>query len=309
MQDIRHVGYIGLGIMGGAMAANLLRAGFELTVWNRTPGREQALLAQGARLASSPLDLARRGPQAICINVTDTPDVEAVIFGPEGLAHAATPGLFVIDHSTIRPDSARDFADRLATRGVHFIDAPVSGGDVGARNGTLTLMAGAAQQSHFERCLPLFRAVGRTIVHVGGPGMGQVCKACNQVAVAVNLLGVCEAMALAQRCGLDPARMIEVVQGGAGSSWQLGTLGPRVLRGDLDPGFKVQLLVKDLAIVAGQAKALELAMPISTQAADRFLEAKRLGLGELGTQAVSRVYESQGGFQFHRSPDVSEPRA
>jgi 3-hydroxyisobutyrate dehydrogenase len=309
VQDIRHVGYIGLGIMGGAMAANLLRAGFELTAWNRTPGREQPLLSLGARLASSPRDLARRGPQAICINVTDTPDVEAVIFGPDGLAHEASPGLIVIDHSTIRPDSARAFADRLAAQGVHLVDAPVSGGDVGARNGTLTIMAGAAQPAVFERCLPLFQAVGRTIALVGGPGMGQVCKACNQVAVAVNLLGVCEAMALAQRCGLDPAKMIEVVQGGAGASWQLGTLGPRVLRGDLDPGFKVRLLVKDLAIVANRARALGLPLPLTFEAAERFTQALNQGLGDQGTQAVSRVYESVGGFRFHQPPAAPEAPA
>ncbi len=294
---VRTVGFIGLGIMGGAMAANLSRAGFELVVWNRTPERSQPLAALGAALASSPADLAAREPDAICINVSDTPDVEAVLFGEQGLAAKAQPGLIVIDHSTIRPDATRRFAARLEATGVTLLDAPVSGGDVGAREATLTVMVGGPEPA-FRRCEPLFRAVGRTVTHLGPTGMGQVCKACNQIAVSVNLLGACEALALAKRSGLDLDCMIEVLSGGAAASWQLANLGPKIARGDQVPGFMVDLVLKDLGIIGDTARELQLPLAATALAEAYFRGVAAAGGGQLGTQALARALESLGAFRF-----------
>lgn len=294
---IRTVGYIGLGIMGGAMARNLVRAGFELTVWNRTPERCQPLQALGAVVASSPGDLAARAPDAICINVSDTPDVEQVLFGERGLAAKARPGLIVVDHSTIRPDATRQFAARLEAAGVALLDAPVSGGDVGAREGTLTIMVGGPEQA-FRRLEPLFRAVGRTLTHLGPSGMGQACKACNQIAVSVSLLGACEALALAKQSGLALDLMIEVLSGGAAASWQLANLGPKIARGDHAPGFMIDLVLKDLGIIGEFARGLRLPLAATALAESYFREVAASGGGRLGTQALARSLEALGGFRF-----------
>lgn len=283
--DIRHVGCIGLGIMGAAMAANLRKAGFDLTVWNRTAAKMQALVAAGAHAATSPADLAARGPQVICINVTDTPDVESILFGEQGVAAAAKPGLIVIDHSTIDPDATQRFAARLAASGVTLLDAPVSGGDTGARAGTLSIMVGGPAEA-FARVRPVLAAVGRTITHVGPSGMGQACKACNQAAVVGALLGTCEAIALARKLGLDPRTMLDVVGAGAGSSWQLTNLGPRIVSGDFDPGFMIDLILKDLGIVTRAADAAGLDLAAVKAAQQRFQTLQTRGQGRLGTQAL-----------------------
>ncbi len=294
MQLIQHVGYIGMGIMGSAMAANLLKAGFQVTVWNRTAGKCDALREQGAKVAASPADLAAMLPQVICINVSDTPDVEAVIFGEQGIIHHASPGLILIDHSTISPTTTKTIAARLAQRSIRFLDAPVSGGDVGARNGTLCIMVGGPPEV-FDHCLPLFNAMGKTIVHLGEAGMGQVCKACNQIAVVCNLMGVCEAMALSQRCGLDVMKMIEVVSGGAGGSWQLANLGPRIAAGDFAPGFMIDLVIKDLAIVTDTAGMLNLPLQATRLAQSLFHAVKSDASlndgGKLGTHALAKAID------------------
>jgi len=329
-QPIHSVGYIGLGIMGSAMAANLLKAGFKLTVWNRTPAKCEPLVDAGATQAASPAEMTAAKPEVICINVTDTPDVEAVLLGAQGVAAglgsraiAGTPpmgapaaltgaatqaladkppvaplpgtgaGLIVIDHSTISPQATQRFAARLAERGVTLLDAPVSGGDVGARNATLSIMVGGPAEA-FARCLPVLQAMGKTVTHVGPSGMGQVCKACNQVGVACTLMGVCEAIALARRSGLDPAKMIEVVCGGAGASWQLANLGPKVIAGDMAPGFMVDLMVKDLAIVTQAAKAYDLDARGVEAAQTYFQAVQAAGGGRLGTQAMSQAVEGIG---------------
>lgn len=296
-KPITTVGYIGLGIMGSAMAANLLKAGFKVIVWNRTAARAQPLVALGATLADSPADLAARKPDVICLNVTDTPDVEAVLFGERGLATKAAPGLIVVDHSTISPVATQDFAARLQQQGVTLLDAPVSGGDVGARNGTLSIMVGGPEEA-FTRCRPLFEAMGKAITHMGPAGMGQACKACNQVAVSVTLLGVCEAMALAQRCGLDVKKMIQVVAAGAGGSWQLANLGPRIASGDMAPGFMIDLVLKDLAIVGDTAREKRLPLPATGLAETCFRSVAAGGGGRQGTQAICQAVEKLGAFKF-----------
>lgn len=297
---MKRIGYIGLGIMGSAMAGNLLKAGFELTVWNRTRSRAAGVLERGATWADSPAQVAAK-VEAVCINVTDTPDVEQVIFGPGGIVEG-NPGdiadLVIIDHSTISPAATRDFAARLESQGIHLLDAPVTGGDVGARNATLSIMVGGRQET-FERCRPIFQAVGKAITHVGPSGLGQACKACNQILCAVNLLGVCEAMALAKREGLDLEKMLAVTTAGAGNSWSLSSLGPQIARGDMRPGFMIDLLNKDLRIVRGEMDQLGLPLPGAGLAGELFRAASVQGHGSDGTQAISRVYQQLAAITYH----------
>ena len=296
-ENVKKAGYVGLGIMGQAMAANLLKAGYELIVWNRTASKASALAREGAVVAESPADVAAKGAQVIFINVTDTPDVEQVIFGDDGIAGTAGAGVTVVDNSTINPVATQDFAARLADQDVDFLDAPVSGGDVGARNGTLSIMVGGSSEA-FERCLPLFEAMGKSINHLGPAGMGQTCKACNQIAVSLNLLGTCEAMALAKRSGLDLKKMIQVLAGGAAGSWQIANLGPKIADGDLDPGFMVDLVLKDLAIVSDTAREHKLPLTGTALAEGYFRAVAAGGDGRLGTQAMSKVLEELGQLRF-----------
>ncbi len=298
-RTIKHIGYLGMGIMGTAMASNLLKAGYQVTVWNRTAAKCEPVVKLGGKAAASPKALAQLKPDVICINVTDTPDVEAILFSENGvlagidLANAP----IIVDHSTINPVATQEFAKRLSEKNVEFVDAPVSGGDVGARNATLSIMVGGSPAA-FEACKPMFEKVGKSIVHMGPAGMGQVCKACNQVAVSVNLLAACEAMALAKKCGLDVEKMIQVVAGGAGSSWQLANLGPRIAKGDMAPGFMIDLVLKDLAIVAEAARARGVPLAGTSLAETYFRAAQTQGAGKNGTQAMSQTLESLGAFSY-----------
>lgn len=291
------VGYVGLGIMGAPMAANLLQAGFPLSVWNRTASKAAPLVEKGAAAADSPAELASGGAEIVCVNVTDTPDVEAVCFGDRGIAAGARPGLLVIDHSTIGPVATQGFARRFAEKGVTFLDAPVSGGDVGARNATLSIMVGG-DEAAFARALPVLRAMGKAVTHVGASGMGQVCKACNQVAGMLNLLGACEALALAKRCGLNLGKMIEVVGAGAAGSWQLANLGPKIAAGDDAPGFMIDLVLKDLHIVAETAREKQLPLHATALVEGYFRAVAADGGGRLGTQAIRRTLEKLGHFRY-----------
>ena len=281
---IERAGFVGLGIMGNPMAANLLRAGFALTVWNRTVSRVEPLVAAGATAAGSPAAVARAS-DAVVICVSDSPDVEEVVLGPGGVAEGAKPGTIVIDCSTIAPATAKKVAAALDERGVRFLDAPVSGGDVGAKAGTLAIMVGGDADA-FEQARPVFEAMGKTIVHVGPSGAGQVVKLCNQVAGALNLLAMAEAIALCRRSGVDPARMLEVVSKGAAGSWMLENLGPRAIAGDFAPGFMVELMQKDLRLIAEAAAETHTALPgsVLVQQLLRGLEAR--GRGKDGTQAI-----------------------
>ena len=223
-ENTLRVGFVGLGIMGAPMANNILSAGFPLTVWNRTPARAEPLAAAGAKVAASPAEVAAASDVTISC-VTDSPDVEAVALGPGGIAEGAKAGSIYIDCSTIAPEVARRVAAVLGEKGVAMLDAPVSGGDVGAKAGTLAIMVGGEADA-FERALPVLQAMGKTIVHVGPSGAGQVVKLCNQVAGALNLLAMSEAISLARRSGVSPEKMLEVVSAGAAGSWMLSNLGP-----------------------------------------------------------------------------------
>lgn len=281
---IKRAGFIGLGIMGAPMAANLIKAGFEVTVWNRSPSRTQPLVAAGAKGADSPAAVA--GASEVTIScVTSSGDVEEVALGPAGVIEGARTGSVYIDCSTIDPDVARNVAARLAKKDVDMLDAPVSGGDVGAIAGTLAIMVGGEAKT-FERCRPVLEAMGKTIVHVGPAGSGQVVKLCNQVAGGLNLLAVAEAVALSRRCGVDPAKMLEVVSAGAAGSWMLSNLAPKALRGDFAPGFMVDLMQKDLRLVLDAANQTHTPLPGTALVSQLFQSIQAEGRGTDGTQSL-----------------------
>ncbi|MDH7568806.1 MAG: NAD(P)-dependent oxidoreductase [Armatimonadota bacterium] len=284
------VGFIGLGIMGRPMARNLLAAGYPVTVWARREGPAKELEAAGASVAESPCSLARRSDVVITM-VTDSPDVEAVILGPDGVLEGAAAGLTVIDMSTIAPEAARRIGAALQARGVAFLDAPVTGGDVGARNATLSIMVGG-DPAVFARCFPLFQAMGKTITHVGPVGAGQAVKLCNQVVSALNLLGVCEALVFGQKMGVDLERMLTVLGNGAASSWLLQALGPKILRRDFSPGFMVKLHQKDLRLVQEAAAETHTPMLGVALVQQLYRAVEAAGGGEQGMQALVQALET-----------------
>lgn len=281
---IERVGFVGLGIMGAPMAANLLKAGFQVTVWNRTAKRMDPLIDQGAKSAGSPAEVA--GASEVTVScVTNSPDVDAIALGQGGIAEGAAKGSTYIDCSTISPAVARKVAAALAERGVAMLDAPVSGGDVGAKAGTLAIMVGGEADA-FERCRPVLEAMGKTIVHVGPSGSGQVVKLCNQIAGGLNLLALAEAVALARKAGVDPGKMLEVVGAGAAGSWMIQNLGPRAVAGDFAPGFMVDLQQKDLGLVLEEARATNTPLPGSALVNQLFATLQAEGRGSDGTQAL-----------------------
>jgi len=256
---VEKVGFIGLGIMGKPMALNLAKAGFPLTVYNRTPGKTQELEAAGAQVAASPAEVAAASDIIITI-VGDSPDVKEVIIGPEGVIQGCRPGQVVIDMSTIPPQTVREVAAALAAKNVDMLDAPVSGGEGGAIAGTLSIMVGG-KAPVFERCLPVFQAMGKNIVHVGDIGAGQGAKLCNQVICALTLLATCEGLILAAKAGLDPEKVLEAIGGGAAQSWTLSNQAPKIINGDFSPGFMVKHQRKDLRAVLETAAQLGVSLP------------------------------------------------
>ena len=288
------IGFVGLGIMGAPMALNLMKAGFSLKVYNRSdrPGVQEVVEAGGIR-AASPREAAE-GSDVVITIVTDTPDVEAVILGADGVIHGARRGATVIDMSTISPRVTRQISAHLKESGVHMLDAPVSGGDVGAQQGTLSIMVGG-DQAVFDDCLPVFEAMGKNINLIGGNGAGQTTKACNQIAVACANLAMAEALMLAAASGLDVGKVLDAISGGAAGSWQMTNLGPRILNGDFDPGFMVRLQQKDLKLVLEAANDVKLALPGTSIAHQYFNIVERLGGADEGTQALIKAYEAQAG--------------
>jgi 3-hydroxyisobutyrate dehydrogenase len=265
MTDATPVAFIGLGTMGGAMAANLARAGFPVTAWNRTPGRAQELGELGVTFVPTAAEAAAAA-DIVVVCVSDTADVEAVLFGADGVAGGAREGTLIIDCSTIAPSGAWDFAARLRERGLAMVDAPVSGGSEGARNATLTIFVGG-ESSDVERARPVLAALGRTITHVGPIGAGQAVKAVNQVILAGTYLGVAEGIVLAIKAGLDVQQVVEALSGGAAQSWVLANRSGRMLDNDYPLGFKVTLHRKDLGIALDLAAQLGAALPVSALAA------------------------------------------
>ncbi len=287
------VGFIGLGIMGRPMALNLLKAGFDLTVWARREASMQPLLAAGAHGAESPAAVAGQVDVVISM-VADAPDVEAVMLGERGVCHGARLGLVAVDMSTIAPDAARGIGWRLSGCGIDFVDAPVSGGEVGAIAGTLSIMAGGSAAA-FARARPAFAAMGKNIVHVGESGAGQVAKAANQILTGVGVLAVAEALLFARKNGVDPAKVREAMLGGAAHSRILENHGQRMLDRQFKPGFKAWMHQKDMNIVMHAAHRLGLCLPASAAATQALNAMVGKGLGEEDSIAVLKVLESLTG--------------
>ena len=288
MTKIR-LGYIGLGTMGGAMAENLVKAGYRLTVYNRTTSKAERFLELGAHLAENPAEVARRS-EIVFVNVSDTADVLEVVLGMNGVIEGAHPGMIVVDHSTIKPAASREVYNRLKEVSVSALDAPVSGGDIGARNGTLSIMVGGDAET-LEKVRPMLEVVGKKITYVGEAGAGQVAKAANQIMVAAQMVAEAELMLFAQKSGVDVARVIEAIRSGAAQCWTLDNKPQRLLAGNRTPGFKSRLQAKDLNIVMETAREYEAVLPGTAINAQLFNAMVAAGNGDLDNSAVIQMIE------------------
>lgn len=281
------VGFIGLGLMGAPMAHNLLKAGYPLTVWNRTAAKMAPLTEAGATPAESPEDLAGR-VEIVFTMLTDAPQVREVALGQRGIVHGAKPGTIVIDTSSIAPSAARDIAQELGARQIEMLDAPVSGGVSGATEGTLSIMVGGEEEM-YTVALPVLRAVGKTIAHVGPQGTGQLVKLCNQTMVALNLLAVAEALVLARQAGANLETVCQALLGGAARSWILENLGPKMRDGDYRPGFTVANIQKDLRNVLQEAAGLDVPLPGTALVHQLYRANQAAGESQDGHAALHKV--------------------
>ena len=283
------LGYIGLGIMGRPAVINLLRAGYTVSVWARRDVSMQAVEPEGATRCTSPKAVAEQS-DIIFTNVSDSADVEAVVLGKNGIIEGARPGSVVVDMSTISPATTRTIAERLTKVGVNMLDAPVSGGEQGARDGVLSIMVGGEIEI-FERVRPLFEVMGKNIVHIGGPGAGQVTKACNQVLIAQTIAAVGEALILAKAAGVDPAKVREALLGGFAGSKVLEAHGQRMLDDDYRPGFKAGLHKKDMRIVMETVEQLGIALPGAALATQLLNALVGGGGADLDSSAIAKVQQ------------------
>ncbi len=282
------IGFVGTGVMGAAMAGHLLDAGFNLRVYNRTRAKAEPLLARGAAWADSPGEAAK-GADVVVTMVGFPADVEECYLGELGVIANADAGSVLVDMTTSSPGLAEKIAAAAQARDLVALDAPVSGGDVGARNATLTIMVGG-DEAAFERVSPVFSAMGKSVTLHGGPGAGQHCKMANQIAIAATMLGMCECLSYAEGAGLDKTRVIETLTGGSAQTWTLANYGPRVLNGDFAPGFYVKHFVKDLRIALASANAMGREMPGLAMAKRLYVALADGGGSELGTQALWLLY-------------------
>ena len=294
---MERVGFVGTGIMGAPMARNALKAGFAVTVTNRTPARAEPLAKDGATVVKTPREVAARSDIVVTM-VPNTPDVEAAVFGPDGVAAGARDGALLIDMSTISPAATRAFAERAAKNRPPFrtLDAPVSGGEIGAIEARLSIMIGG-DAADVKRAMPLFEALGKTIVHIGEHGAGQACKLANQIAVAINNLGVSEALVFAASQGIDLEKTRQVIAGGAGSSWAMHNYAPKMLAGDFRPGFMIDLQQKDLRIVLDNASADHISVPGAALVHELYNALQRDGGGREGNHALIKVIEKLSGIE------------
>jgi 2-hydroxy-3-oxopropionate reductase len=287
------VGYIGLGIMGKAMARNILKAGFPVVVHNRSRDSVNELVSEGAEEAFSPAEVASRS-NVVCTNLPDSPDVEKVVLGPAGVIETAHEGQIFIDNSTIKPAVARKLAAKLSEKRVQALDAPVSGGDIGARDATLTIMVGG-EESALQKVMPVLNAVGKTVTHVGESGAGQVAKAANQIMVAAQMVAMGELLVLAKKTGVDPAKVVEAIKGGAAQCWTLDVKPQRLFAGNRRPGFKAYMQAKDLDIVLDTAREYGIALPATAENAQLYHAMLQMGMGDLDNSAVIGVIETLAG--------------
>ena len=284
------IGFIGVGVMGNGMVKNLLRHGYEVSAYTRTRAKALEALEAGAEWRESAADCVRDA-DAVITMVGFPPDVEEVYFGEKGILANARPGTLVIDMTTTSPRLAQRIYTEAADRGLSALDAPVSGGDTGARAGTLAIMVGGDREA-FERAVPIFEAMGKSIRYMGVAGSGQHTKMANQIAIAGTLAGVCEAIAYARAAGLDVDEVISTISGGAASSWQLANNGPKSAHGDFAPGFFIKHFIKDMTLADGEARARDLPMPVLEKVLAMFRALEAQGYGDEGTQALIRAYRS-----------------
>ncbi|MDG7036811.1 MAG: NAD(P)-dependent oxidoreductase [Nitrososphaerota archaeon] len=289
MTNKPRIGFIGLGIMGSLMASNLIKAGFSLTVYNRSRGKADKLKAQGAQVVETPAKAAKLSDVVVEM-VTDAPDVEQVLFGDDGLINGKHEELTVIGMSTNSPRYAIDFAKRLMEMGIDFIDAPVTGGDKGARDGTLTIMAGGKPEV-FRRVMPVLEAMGKNIVYTGETGTGQMVKLLNQIVIGMDMLGVSEALALARRTDTDLDALYRVLSTGAANSFTVQYYLPKMIKNDITPGFRALHLRKDLKYVMDVANELNMPMVGTSLLLQLYNALIAQGFGDNGTQALIKFYE------------------
>jgi len=290
------VGYIGLGLMGKSIARNILKAGFPLVVHNRSRASMDELVAAGAKGANSPKEVAEQ-VDVVFTNLPDTPDVEKVVLGENGIIAGAHDGLVYVDNSTIKPASARMIAEKLAKRNVFALDAPVSGGDIGAKNATLTIMVGG-EASALEKVMTVFMAMGKTVTHVGDSGAGQVAKAANQIMVAAQMVAMGELLVFSKKAGVDPRKVVEAIKGGAAQCWTLDVKPPRLFDGNRNPGFKAHMQLKDLKIIMETAREYDIPVSGTAENTRLFQQMIESGMGELDNSAVVGVIEEKAGIKI-----------
>jgi len=293
MIDKLSVGYIGLGIMGKSIAHNILKAGFPIVVYNRSLPAVQELVAEGAKQAGSPAEVANQ-VDVVFTNLPDTPDVEMVVLGKSGILEGAHKGLIYVDNSTIKPSTSRRIAEILAEKKVLTLDAPVSGGDIGARQGTLAIMVGGPEEA-LNKVMPVFQAMGKTITHVGEAGAGQIAKACNQIMVAAQMVAMGELLIFAQKSGADPQKVVEAIRGGAAQCWTLDVKPPRLFSGNRCPGFKAYMQAKDLNIVMETARQYGIPLPSTAINSQLFNAMVEMGMKDLDNSAVIGIIEQLAG--------------
>jgi 2-hydroxy-3-oxopropionate reductase len=293
------VGYIGLGLMGKSIARNILKAGFPLIIYNRSSAAVDELVAEGAQAASSPADVAAQ-VDVVFTSLPDTPDVEKVVSGEKGIISGAHPGLIWVDNSTIMPAAARRLAARMADKSVVSLDAPVSGGDVGARDATLAIMVGGPAAA-LEKVMPVLQAMGKTITHVGGAGAGQVAKAANQIMVAAQMVAMAELLIFSQKAGVDPQKVVEAIKGGAAQCWTLDVKPPRLFAGNRSPGFKSHMMAKDLNIILETARDYGIPLPSAAVDAQLYDDMLQNGMGDLDNSAVVGMIEEFAGTKLQES--------
>jgi 2-hydroxy-3-oxopropionate reductase len=290
------VGYIGLGLMGKSIAHNILKAGFPLFVHNRSREAVDELAAEGATAASTPAAVAAQ-VDVVFTNLPDTPDVEQVVLGERGIIEGAHNGLVCVDNSTIKPASARRIAQKLSQKNVLALDAPVSGGDIGARNGTLSIMVGG-EASALEKVMPVFMAMGKTVTHVGDAGAGQVAKAANQIMVAAQMVAMGELLVFAKKAGVDPKKVVDAIKGGAAQCWTLDVKPPRLFEGNRHPGFKARMQLKDLKIIMETAREYDIPASSAAEHTKLFQQMIDMNMGDLDNSAVVGVIEKMAGVEI-----------
>lgn len=289
------IGFIGLGVMGKSMARNLIKAGFQVVLHNRSRAAVDELAGEGGVAATSPADLAAQ-TEIICLCVPDTPDVEAVLFGEKGVASGVKAGSVVIDFSTISAKATAGFAARLKQAGVAMIDSPVSGGPAGARDATLSCMIGGEAET-LARCMPVFKAVGKTYTHIGASGAGQLCKSCNQLVMASTAIAVCEALTLAKKAGIDPYKVREALLGGSAQSFVMQNHAKRFLDGALAPGFRAKLLLKDLRLAASATTDTRSFAPVVALTEQLFTALCNTGRDGMDSAAIGLLFEEMSGIK------------